>query len=88
MKSIHIHCIKPRWQEAISIFGEYIITLKFHKKVLAEFDTIFARETIETAAPLLEKLYTCRYPTKVIIEKNAEKARRYTKVFRQYFLLP
>lgn len=85
MKDIHVYCIPPRWPGPLSIFGDYIITIRFHKHILRRLDEIFAEETIESAGTLLAELYARSLPSKITIEKNPVKATKLAKVFRKYF---
>ena len=87
MKEIHVFCISPRWPVALSIFGDYIISIRFNKKIISAFEEIFANNTIESATPLLTSLYVKRYPSKITIERNAVKAAKLAKTFHKYFVI-
>lgn len=87
MKEIHVFCIPPRHPVALSIFGEYIISIRFNKKILSTFEKIFTNETIESAVPLLAKLYAGKYLSKITVEKNATKAAKLAKTFNKYFVI-
>jgi hypothetical protein len=87
MKEIHVFCIPPRWPVALSIFGEYIISIRFNKKILSAFEEIFATETMESAVLPLTNLYASKYPSKITIERNATKAAKLAKTFHKYFVI-
>ncbi len=87
MKEIHYHCISPRWPVALSVFGDYVISIRFHKKILSEFEKIFACSSLEEATPLLSSLYQKKLNSKITIELNPVRANNISKTFKKYFLI-
>ncbi len=87
MKEIHYYCISPRWKEALSVFGDYVISIHFNKKILSEFEKIFSFTTLEEATPLLSDLYQRKLNSKITIELNPTKANSISKTFKKYFII-
>lgn len=87
MKEIDIHCINKKWNVCLSVFGDYIIYVHPHKKIMKKMDVIFNTHTESTAQEPLKKLYEEKSTHKIVIEKNRAKALEIEKVFKKYFVL-
>ena len=87
MKQIHMYCTDTKPKHSLSIFGDYIITIKFDKKIYAEVDNIFQTMNEKQASIPLQNLYAKKSRHKITIEQNPPLARKYEKEFRKYFVI-
>ncbi len=87
MKNVAVHCIPKKWNCFIAVFNDYVLYNHVDKKIWKEIDAVFRQGDIEKAREEIIFLSQKKGNYKIVVEKNATKAREIEKVFAKYFVL-